>query len=278
MGESKGRERTFEAALSAAGRPKMGEFLRRYGTWLGVAVVCLVGVALTYPHLVSLYHIEAGGRALKEARVFRDAHPHDPNPSLDRALSHFQRATEILPDDGYAYRRLGQAWLLAGNNEAAREALERAVELRPDHPLIHVELGYAYDGLGKVDKALREYEAGGYGPAVEAAIANYLKVADWQAGSGSADYALKILKTKVLVLDEYNLPALYRMIMIYEGIGEQAAVEFAEPLRERLRALPVEDVTLPTEPRLVAYTEQAIAALVAEGMWTQEKADEVLSQ
>ena len=84
-----------------------------------------------------------------------------------------------------------------------------------------------------------------------------------------------------LVIEEGGavyLPALYRMIRIYEGIGEQAAVGFAEPLRERLRALPVGDVTLPTEPRLVAYTEQAIAALVAEGTWTQEKADEVLSQ
>jgi hypothetical protein len=164
---------------------------------------------------------------------------------------------------------------LAGNNEAARDALSRAAELRPDHPLIHIELGTAYDGLGKVDKALAEYEQGGYGPAAEAAIANYLKVADWQAGSGAGDYALQILKTKVLMLDESNLPALVRMVGIYESMGEQATAEFAVPLVERLRALPVEDVTWPTEPRLVGYTKEAIATLVQDGVWTQEKADEV---
>ena len=66
MSESKGRERTFEAAFSGVGRPKVGEFLQRYGTWFGVAVVCLVGVVLAYPHLSSLYNLGAGGRVNKQ--------------------------------------------------------------------------------------------------------------------------------------------------------------------------------------------------------------------
>ena len=201
-----------EQARADAVPPKSSALLvRRFGALVCLAIICIFGAVLLYPHASSVYYLEAGGRALEKAKVFRAAHPHEPNPPLDRALRYFQRATEIDPTDGYAYRRLGQAWLLTGNNEAARDALGRADELRPNHPLIHIELGYAYDGLGQAGRALAEYEKGGYGPAAEAAIVNYLKVADWQASSGAGDYALEILE-KVLVLEPDNLPALYRMM------------------------------------------------------------------
>jgi hypothetical protein len=59
-------------------------------------------------------------------------------------------------------------------------------------------------------------------------------------------------------------------------MGEQAAAEFAEPLREQLRALLARDVQWPTEPRLVAYFEQAVAMLMEEGVWTQGKVDKIV--
>jgi tetratricopeptide (TPR) repeat protein len=258
--------------LRPAGKPG---FL---GLWLAILAACVLGAFLLVPRVISLYHIEVGGRALERARAFHAARPHDVNPMLDRALTHLQRAVAIAPRNGYAHRRLGQAWLLLGNNEAARDALRQAAALRPHNPLIRIELGYAYDGLGQVDQALAAYERGGYGPAAEAAVVNMCKVADWQSGAGAGDDALQILQQKALPLAPDNLAVLVRMLHIYERMGEQAALAFAQPLRERLRDMPAEEVVLPAEPRLMAYVEEAIAALVEEGIWTEQKAGAVLAR
>jgi tetratricopeptide (TPR) repeat protein len=230
----------------------------------------LLAVVLALPYLPTWYRLEAGGQALKEAEAYAAAYPTAPNAALDRAIRHFERAAAGAPENGYAHRRLGQAWLLAGNNEAARQALLRATELRPDHPLIWIELGRAYDGLGQVDKALQAYERGRYGPAVEAAIANYLKLADWQIDSGGRRAALEVLEVKVLPLDPNNLPALVRMIDLYGALGEEKR---ATALREQVRVVRVRKLISPSEPRLVAYTEDAVAGLVEEGLWSRDKAE-----
>lgn len=251
--------------------------IRRTILWIGGAALVMALALVLVPLLSTLYHIEAGGRALEEAQAFNEAHRGEANARLDDALRHFARAAAISPQDGFAYRRWGQALLLAGNNEGAHDALLQAIVLRPHHPLIHIELGYAYDGLGQVDQALAAYEKGGYGPAVEAAIVNYVKVADWQAGAGAADYALQILQEKVLELDPDNMPALYRVYRIYRDTSEQAAAEFAAPLREQLQEMAHNETALPTEPRLLGYVEGTIADLVQDGIWNQEQADRALS-
>lgn len=250
--------------------------IRRTILWIGGLALVIAVTLVLAPLLSTLYHIEAGGRALEAAEAFAAAHPGEANPSLDKALQHFSRAAEISPQDGFAYRRWGQALLLAGNNEGARDILLQAIDLRPNHPLIHIELGYAYDGLGQVDQALAAYEKGGYGPAVEAAIVNYLKVVDWQAGAGAADYARQILQEKVLKLDPDNLPALYRVYQIYRNTSEQSAAEFAAPIREQLQEMARQETVLPTEPRLLGYVEQTIADLVGQEIWNQEQADRAL--
>ena len=85
-----------------------------------------------------------------------------------------------------------------------------------------------------------------------------------------------LLREKVLVLDPNNLPALYRMMNIYQNISEEAAAQFAVPLRERLRNVDTAQVTLPDEPRLAAYVQETAAALVQEGIWTPEQAAGIL--
>ncbi len=250
---------------------------RRRLAWLDVALVVMVAAALSGPFALRIYYLEIGGRALDEAQAFAAMHPGAVNPALDRAIRYLQRAVANGPQDGYAHRRLGQAWLLLGNNEEAVKSLRRAVELRPSHPLTHIELGYAYDGLGQVDQALAEYEQGGYGPAVEAAIVNYLEVADWHVAAGGGNEALHILNDRVLRLDPTNLPALYRAVKIYQGMSEQAAKEFAEPMRERLQHFQLAGVTVPSEPRLAEYLARTMASLVNEGIWQQDTLLNVVS-
>jgi tetratricopeptide (TPR) repeat protein len=217
------------------------------------------------------YHLQAGGAALAEAETFHVQHPLEPNPTLDRAIHHLQAATERAPKNGYAYRRLGQSWLLAGNNEAARDALSKAAALRPNHPLIHIELGMAYDGLGQAERALEAYERGGYGPAVEAAIVNYIKVADWQIAASAEGRARKLLN-RALALEPNNVAVLYRMMYLYEDSDATAQV------RARLGRLPdEEEISLPTDARLASYVQQAATALLEEGVWTSEEAERVLA-
>jgi tetratricopeptide (TPR) repeat protein len=244
----------------------LGGRLRRYVV-LGAAVLVAVATPiLLRPTLACVYHLEAGGRALEAARAFVQANPKAANPDLDRALRHLQRAVELAPGDGFAHRRLGQAFLLLGDNERALEALSQAAALRPHFPLIDIEMGYAYDGLGRVERALAAYERGRYGPATEAAIVNYIKLADWKTAAGGGDEALGILD-KALKLDPNCLPVLVRKLQIYQGMSEQAAREFGEPLRARLAALTADQVAMPSEPRLAAYTREAMETLVKEGVW-----------
>jgi tetratricopeptide (TPR) repeat protein len=241
-------------------------FLQRLAILL--VLVFALGLWLRRP-VLALYHLEAGGWAMGRAEAFRAAHPAVDNEFLDPALRHFQQAVELAPTDGYAYRRLGQAWLLAGNNDAAQRALSRAAELRPHDPLIHIELGDAWGGLGQAEKAVAEYEQGRYGPATGEAIASYLKLADWRIAGGSGDVALKILQDKVLALDPNNLPALYRVATIYEGMGKLAAAS-AAPIRTQMKEFPVESVAVPSSPALAGYLAQTMAALTEDGTWTRE--------
>ena len=230
----------------------MNAIRRRRFLLIGILIVCAVGVVWILPHAVGAYHLEVGGRALEQAKAFHALHPQQPNPALDQALLHFQRAVETS-QDGYAYRRLGQAWLLAGDKEKALSALKRAVELRPNQPLTHVELGTAYDGLGQVDLALAAYERGGYGSAVDAAIVNYLKLVDWQIAAGGTTEALRTLQDKVLQLDANNLPALYRILEIADNTGKPEVQELTSTVRQQLQHLPVGSLAVYAEPRLAGY-------------------------
>jgi tetratricopeptide (TPR) repeat protein len=236
------------------------------GVFLALGLATGVWLA---PSLLALYHLEAGGQALEKAEAFRAAHGAAVNPALDRAVRHFQRAVELRPADAYAHRRLGDAWLLAGNNEYAAESLSRAADIRPHNPLAHIELGYAWDGLGRADEAVAAYERGRYGPALSQAIVNYLKLADWRTAASGGHEAQSILQDRVLALDPGNLPALVRLASIYEGMSEDGA-EFARPVREQMKQFPVESVAVSSDPRQAEYLGQTMVALTEDGTWTRE--------
>lgn len=238
----------------------------------GLALLVVFALALSvllWRPVLAIYHLEAGGRDLAGAEIFRSAHPTADNPSLDRALRHFQQAVAFTPGDGYAYRRLGQAWLFAGNNDAARQALSRAVALRPHDPLAHIALGDAFSGLGDAEKAVAEYEAGRYGAARETAVADYLKVAGWRIAAGSGDVALKILQEKILAFDPNNLAALAKMAAVYDTMG-QAGAAAAAPVRARLKQFATENIAVPASPALAGELAQTMIALTENGTWSRD--------
>ena len=112
---------------------------RRLGkTWAWVLAGGILAI-LAFPHLVSAYHLEAGGRALDNSE--RLAY----HPLL--ALAHLQKALEWSPDNAQAYRLLAKVYQVQGEELMAAEALARYTELRPDNPLGHIELAQVYESI-----------------------------------------------------------------------------------------------------------------------------------
>jgi len=76
------------------------------------------------------------------------------------AADSYEAALALAPDSVEAQRGLGAALLAEGRAEAALAPLEKAHAARPSDPRIAEELGFAYDQLGRYDRARAAYESG----------------------------------------------------------------------------------------------------------------------
>jgi Tfp pilus assembly protein PilF len=63
---------------------------------------------------------------------------------LDRAIAQYQRAIAVNHHYAEAYHRLGMLLSMAGRRTQALDALNRAVELKPDQPAFRNDLGFEY--------------------------------------------------------------------------------------------------------------------------------------
>ncbi|HLJ55947.1 MAG TPA: tetratricopeptide repeat protein [Chthonomonadaceae bacterium] len=75
----------------------------------------------------------------------------------DEALSEFKTALRLAPRDATILRWIGFLELERQNYQAAREPLERAVQLDPNSVVAHLDLGNVYDGLKQYPSALEEF-------------------------------------------------------------------------------------------------------------------------
>ena len=71
-----------------------------------------------------------------------------------RAADLLERAVQRWPDDGFAFRMLGQAYLELKRPHDAETALRRSLALEP-HPATCVFLGVAVDRQGRADEAVQ---------------------------------------------------------------------------------------------------------------------------
>jgi tetratricopeptide (TPR) repeat protein len=116
-------------------------------------------VVLLFPYAASVYHLEAGGRALDEAlgeidplewwylgpREVRDSQ------ALQKAIAHLQKAGSL----SHAWRLLGRAWVAQEEFLKGIKALEKFTASHPDNPIGHLELAVAYE---LIDRRLKELE------------------------------------------------------------------------------------------------------------------------
>jgi tetratricopeptide (TPR) repeat protein len=75
----------------------------------------------------------------------------------ENALSSFQEALRIDPNNANAHRDSGVAYYQLKQFSQALESLQRAIRLKPDNANAHLWLGMTYVKLGKKDDALQVY-------------------------------------------------------------------------------------------------------------------------
>jgi tetratricopeptide (TPR) repeat protein len=75
---------------------------------------------------------------------------------MDQALAAFEKAVEVDPNYFKVYQDLGTFYRQRGNETEAARLFEKCVALAPDEPDAHYVLGTVYAGLGRFAEAERE--------------------------------------------------------------------------------------------------------------------------
>src|SRR5574344_316699 len=79
--------------------------------------------------------------------------------NLDAAISAYQNAYMLTPEDIDIYVNLGSAFYDKEDYDNALEVYRSALELQPENAKIHCNLGFLHWGKGDTDEAIKEYEA-----------------------------------------------------------------------------------------------------------------------
>jgi adenylate cyclase len=75
---------------------------------------------------------------------------------LDEAITLNRRAIELDPLQGRTHHNLGLCTYYAGQLEIAKQAFQKSLELNPQRPVTHAELGRVYLSQSKPEEALSE--------------------------------------------------------------------------------------------------------------------------
>ena len=106
---------------------------------------------------------ETWRRPPKEAVVSQPDLPLNPSPeeaeklALRSALEEYSREVRAEPDSAWAWYRYGDALLGLKRSEEAVPALRKAIELAPDIPIFHYDLGLALYDLNEAEAASEHF-------------------------------------------------------------------------------------------------------------------------
>lgn len=233
------------------------------------AALLLVGIALYLraPWIMSVVRTELGGIAFEQGQRLMQERPSEPNPYLDRALRNYQAAVAWNEHNAHAWRKLGEVYLTLGQNDPAREALERAVSLRPSFPLYHTLLGDAYDGMGDARQAVDAWHEGRAGILRrDRIVTNASKVADAHIQAGDPLSAVPVLRDEVLAVDPNNLFALATIVSAYDG-AVSGPHPLADPYRDSALYPQADAYRTPSDERLSVYQARGAVRMYTGGYW-----------
>ncbi len=77
---------------------------------------------------------------------------------LDAAISSYQNAYNLNPNDFDIYINLGNVFFEKGSYDNALVVYKKALEANPHNSRLHCNLGYLYWGKGNIEEAVKEYE------------------------------------------------------------------------------------------------------------------------
>ncbi len=151
----------MSAALIRAGRP--GEAVASARKAIGINP----RIPLAYHNLWAAYfNLESLEEAERVARLYREEFPEQVRAHIAMGMTFLkkgdplaareslERAVEIDPADMPARYWLGLSLFELGDDEAARVQMETALSLNPDFPAVYDYLSRIYERLGKGEKAL----------------------------------------------------------------------------------------------------------------------------
>ena len=90
-------------------------------------------------------------------RLFDSALDLGAKGQYDAAIAEWGKAMEISPDDPKAHNNLGVALVRKGDLDAAMAQFRKAIAIRPEYAEAHYNLGGALVREGKVDEAIAQY-------------------------------------------------------------------------------------------------------------------------
>ncbi|MGZ8496076.1 MAG: tetratricopeptide repeat protein, partial [Candidatus Binatia bacterium] len=79
---------------------------------------------------------------------------------LDGALTDFDRAIKLNPNDAEAYFKRGRAFLIEGNAKFAIADFDKSISLDDRNPLVYAERGFAHQTQGQQGEAQKDFERG----------------------------------------------------------------------------------------------------------------------
>ncbi|MFT7288255.1 MAG: putative TPR repeat methyltransferase [Halieaceae bacterium] len=184
--------------------------------------------------------LEAFQRALSLEPTFAEALNNSASTLTDlgrfsEALRCYQELVNRGQADADIYANLARALRGSGALEAAREALHRALRLKPVYPDALNDLGNLLNAMGQHPQAIEAYENTlQMDPTHRKALLNLAR--SWSAGSAYAK-AIEQYK-KLLALDEGNHHALRGIANAYLSLGDR---DQAQDFFQRLLAVRPED-------------------------------------
>ena len=162
------------------------------------------------------------------------------NDDRAAAISHYQTAVKLRPQDYVLWMQLARGQELEGDSEAAINSGRIAVTLAPFYAQPHWQLGNILVRAGRADGGFSELrEAGASDPTLLAGIIDLA----WQLSGGKVEYVLQAIQPHTP--DAYKALAAY---FLRQGRAEEATKMFAAAGNS------------PTEPERRAYIAQLIAA------------------
>ena len=150
--------------------------------------------------------------------------------NLDAAISAYQCAYAITPEDDDIYVNLGKAFYDKNDIDNALTVYKRALELKPHSSEIHCNIGYLFWDKGELEEAIKEYELSiRYNPAYAIPYNNIgvIYLDDYARVQKAIEYFEAAIKANEnYALAHYNLAR----ALVFTGEKVEAAKHFQEAL------------------------------------------------